>query len=254
MTTKIEWCKNQDGTKGEVWNPVTGCTKISEGCQNCYAERIAKRFWGDRPFNQVICHKDRLGQPSYWRDPKRVFVCSMSDLFHPEVPGDFIEDVIEVIANYPQHIFMVLTKRPERMKTIFTEVMIALKEKPLSNLWLGVTAENQARADERIPILLQIPAVVRFVSVEPMLESLDLTHDLDGYQGNDKYGPRLDWVIAGAESGPGARFFDESWARSLRDQCIEVNVPFFYKQGRIDGKLVKMPELDGRVWDQYPEA
>lgn len=230
MPTKIQWAQ-------ETWNPVTGCTKISEGCLNCYAERMAKRFW-DRPFSKVMCHEDRLDQPSHWRNPRRIFVCSMSDLFHPDVPEDFIFAVFNKMMLTGWHTYIVLTKRPERMAKFCNSRYF---KPPIPNIWLGVTAENQARADERIPILLETPAAVHFVSVEPMFEPIDLWGGLD-------------WVICGCESGPGARPFDEAWARDLKEQCEVSGVPFFYKQGRVEGKLVKMPELDGRVWDQYPEV
>jgi protein gp37 len=174
----------------------------------------------------------------------------MSDLFHPDVLFSFVGDVWDEMICHPRHTFMILTKRPAIMKE-FSEYYGS--EFSAKNIWLGVTAENQRCADERIPILLQIPAAVRFVSVEPMLENIDIS----GYY-RDCYGQGrknvIDWVICGCESGSGARPFDESWARDLKDQCVAANVPFFYKQGRQDGKLIKMPELDGRVWDQCPEV
>ncbi len=254
--SKIEWT---DFT----WNPVTGCTKVSEGCKNCYAERIAKRFWKDREFSEVRVHPERLGEIDRLKDPQKIFVCSMSDLFHPVVPTSFILDVWDEMVSHPRHTFIVLTKRPDRMRRFSVYYG---SEFSANNIWLGVSAENKKRANERIPILINTPAAVRFVSVEPMLEYVTMrwiaawngkalnpdnpdgrTNELDGLR-------KLSWIICGAESGPGARPFEESWARLLKNQCVAANVPFFYKQGRVDGKLVKMPELDGRVWDQYPEA
>lgn len=259
--------KNSDGSvsKGEVWNPVTGCTKVSQGCKNCYAERIASRFWGERKFSDVVCHEDRLTDPFRWKKPRRVFVNSMSDLFHEDVPKQFIVKVFNMMFKTKQHTYMVLTKRPERMMEFLIDQTI-LDGKPVpgwnlgENIWLGVSVENQETADKRIPLLLQTPAAVRFVSVEPMLGPISLhgwdgqlMRDYIGGNGSEKRGP-LDWVICGCESGPGARPFSEDWARRLKDQCVEADVPFFYKQGRhTNGQNIKMPVLDGQVWDQYPK-
>lgn len=247
--SKIEWT---DAT----WNPVTGCAKISTGCKNCYAERIANRFW-DHPFSEVRCHPERLKEPEKWKSSKRVFVCSMSDLFHKDVPDEFIEQVFYKMAlNARQHTYMILTKRPARMM----EFMNGHHECVQSHVWLGVSTENQEMADERIPLLLQTSAIVRFVSIEPMLERLDISYGLNGcpeqYKNGEWYQtyPPIDWVICGAESGPGARPFKIGWARDIKNQCVKAGVPFFFKQARIDGKLVKMPELDGKIWAEYPEA
>ena len=234
MKTKIEWTDYS-------WNPVTGCTKISAGCKNCYAERIAKRFW-DRPFSEVKLHPNRMSNPSDWKKPKKIFVCSMSDLFHEDVPMDFIADVFDEMICHSRHTFMVLTKRPLKMMA-FTQ-WYGYSSTVANNIWFGVSVENQELANERIPILLQTPASKRFVSVEPMLELINFL----------KIAPiGIDWVICGAESGVGARPFDMMWAKELKNQCLEIYVPFFFKQGQVNGKLVKMPELDGRVWAEYPE-
>ena len=194
MPTKIEWAE-------ETWNPVTGCSPISEGCQNCYAKRMANRLRGrcgypaDDPF-RVTLHPERLGEPLRWKEPRKVFVCSMGDLFHEFVPTKFIIDCLSIMAEAYQHTFMILTKRPERMRAIMSHETIAndvwLQTSrgvnaepspwPLPNVWLGVTAENQKRADERIPILLQILAVVRFVSVEPCLSAVNIVQYLQGYK------------------------------------------------------------------------
>ena len=210
--TKIEWAE-------KVWNPVTGCSKISPGCENCYAERMAFRLRGrcgypdGEPF-RVTLRPQRLEEPMRWRKSSMVFVCSMGDLFHDDVPDDFIHRVFATIGQCPQHTFIILTKRPKRMKA-FIEDYYAY-ESP-TNVWLGVTTENQEMADRRIPILLQIPAVVRFVSVEPMLGPVDLARGCE----------KIDWVICGGETGPNARPMHPDWVRSLRDQCQSAGVPFF---------------------------
>lgn len=251
MSTRIEWCD-------EVWNPVTGCTKVSEGCRHCYAETMAGRRmpaggFADRVFGEVRCHPDRLTQPLRRRKPRTVFVCSMGDLFHEAVPFDFIDQVMDVIGANIEHTFLVLTKRPLRMAEYF-------KERPelgrcwsldrgalpaaLDNLWLGVSVEDQATANERIPLLLATPAAHRFVSYEPALGPLDLVQAT----GNTSFDPGgdfppdcvLDQVIVGGESGPGARPFDVAWARSVIRQCWRGMVPCFVKQlGRLPYSEIK---------------
>ena len=273
--SRIEWT---DAT----WSPVTGCAPISEGCQNCYAQRMANRLRGrcgypaDDPF-RVTLHPERLGEPLRWRKPSRVFVCSMGDLFHPDVQPIWLSMIFNVIRECPQHTFMVLTKRPEIALEHLGNAML----QPyfgLPNLWIGVTAENQQRADERIPILLEIPAAVRFVSVEPMLGPVDLSKWLGGTwycetcectvdpefvpfseihypcENYLDFIPGIDWVICGSESGPNHRKTKIEWIRDLREQCISANVPFFLKQMEINGRMVKMPELDGKIWAQFPEV
>ena len=260
--TKIDWAD-------EVWNPTTGCTKVSAGCKNCYAERIFERFWHGQKFSDVRCYPSRLDQPSHWRKPRRVFVDSMSDLFHEDVPDEFIWKVFETITmGNRRHTYMILTKRPARMKAWFD----AYQERfwhyhapdqsqgeyvsapwPDPCIWLGVSVENQKAADERIPLLLQTPAAVRFVSVEPMLGAVDLDPTYRGFFGTLPNQPGIDWVICGCESGPGARPMAPSWVENLRDQCVEAGVPFFLKQILLGGKLVKMPVLDGKVYNQYPQ-
>jgi len=244
--TRIEWAE-------VVWNPVSGCTPISEGCQNCYAKRMANRLRGrcgypaDEPF-KVTLHEDRLGEPLRWKKPRRVFVCSMGDLFHESVPESWILAVYTAMEKCPQHTFLLLTKRIH----IAAEVLNKFTGRswPLPNVWLGVTAENQQRADERIPILLQIPAAVRFVSIEPMLGPVNLNFiGFDGVRPISAFGrcsyhthlykteclcnsPRsvgIDWVICGGETGPGARPMHPEWVRSLRDQCQAAGISFFLK-------------------------
>jgi protein gp37 len=246
--TKIEWCD-------KTYNPVTGCTKISPGCQNCYAERMSKRLAGrggypiDEPF-KVTLHPDKLDEPLHWKKPSRIFVCSMSDLFHEDVPFNFIGKVFATMANAPQHTFLILTKRAGAMKDFFDAYYSAAWALP--NVWLGVTAENQEQADKRIPILLQIPAAKRFVSVEPMLSAVNLSRylkwpickhwDADGNPrifGKYRWEKQglvakgwvgLDHVICGGESGPGARPMHPDWVRSLKDQCVADGIPFMLKQ------------------------
>ena len=245
MTTSIEWVTNPDGSKGETWNPTTGCTKVSEGCDNCYAERIANRFGGPGYFDTVRLHPDRLDKPLYWRKPRRVFVDSMSDLFHDDVPGELIARVFAVMALSGEHTFQVLTKRPGRMASVLSSeaVVSAVRKRvdqylpgaeltawPLLNVWLGVSVENQKWADVRIPKLLETPAAVRFLSCEPLLGPVDfrawLPWKTRAYEGNLS----IDWCIVGGESGPHARPMHPTWVRSLRDQCQAAGVPFFFKQ------------------------
>lgn len=273
MPTSIEWVRNPDGTKGETWNPVTGCTKISAGCRSCYAERMSKRLAGRygypaAPHNfDVTLHPDKLDQPLKWKKPRRVFVCSMGDLFHEDVPFTYITSVLGYLNLASQHTFMILTKRPDRMLEYhqrFAERMGWETTRPLPNLCLGVTVEN---ADQlwRIDHLLATPAAVRFVSCEPLLGPVDFGHlwlgeehtaDCGGCKatpvrgqpycpGHDAGG--IHWIIAGAETGPGARPMDLDWARDLRDQCVAAGVPFFFKRDS-DGNR----ELDGRLWEQWP--
>lgn len=293
--SRIEWT---DAT----WSPVTGCAPISEGCQNCYARRMANRLRGrcgypaDDPF-RVTLHPERLNEPLKWKTPRRVFVCSMGDLFHEDVHPYDIMQIFNVMEKAKHHTFLVLTKRPERMLEVYKrlrpgttipgpyfsitgigEGWAGSPPRLPDNIWLGITAENQQRADERIPILLQIPAAVRFVSIEPMLGPVDLTriggdwygngriNALKGLQNDDtyvneynlrwkaKHCGELDWVICGSESGPNHRKTKIEWIRDLREQCISANVPFFLKQMEINGRMVKMPELDGKIWAQFPEV
>lgn len=334
--TAIEWT---DAT----WNPVHGCSKVSAGCTNCYAEKVSHRFgFTSKPWNatyaseNVKLHPERLDQPLRWKQPRRIFVNSMSDLFHEQVPFDFIDQVFAVMALSPRHTFQILTKRPSRMLEYFdsyngyTEKLGCITPYmeqygwqsredlmtigapagssypndtpwPLPNVWLGVSVENQQAADERIPFLLQTPAAVRFLSCEPLLGAVEISNFLvceqyagewkeprKGTVGGKPYQvarirPRVDWVIAGGESGPNARPMHPDWARSLRDQCVDAGVPFFFKQfgewapgsnfvGHIHsgkshdfgqnlddnnsvwrvGKKAAGRSLDGRTWDEFP--
>lgn len=240
--TSIEWTD-------AVWNPVTGCTKVSEGCRHCYAETIAGRFWGARQFADVQCHDGRLEQPLRWRKPRRVFVNSMSDLFHPDVPTEFIARVFEVMARCPQHVFQVLTKRPERMCRLLPLIRYYHSTR-LDHIWLGVSVEDQATADARIPLLLQTPATVRFVSCEPLLGPIRFKQqNPDGFWPPNAPQPDvawlrhkdwpddfqywttgLQWVIVGGESGAKARRCNVTWIRSIVQQCQAAGTPCFVKQ------------------------
>ncbi len=246
MATKIEWCD-------ETWNPVTGCTPASEGCRNCYAERMFRRnLWG-YDFTPGTFHENRLNQPMHWRRPRRIFVCSMGDLFHASVSTRSIYDVLEIVETCQQHTFILLTKRPERMARVegeWIEDSIAndgdisrswIGEMP--NLWCGATTENQARYDARFNHLQKQIVFVRFISAEPLLGPIDL----GPLRFDDEKRPYLDWVICGAETGPGKRPMNLDWARSLRDQCINADVPFFFKKDSDGNKT-----LDGETWHQYP--
>jgi protein gp37 len=247
----IEWT-------GDTWNPVTGCDRVSEGCDRCYALTLAKRLkvMGN-PRYQVdgsprtsgpgfglTVHPDKLQEPLRWRAPRPIFVNSMSDLFHDEVPAQFIEKVFNVMHETPTHVYQVLTKRPGRMASVVRRLgdLRGNRAWPLPNVWLGVSVENQRWADVRIPKLLEAPAAVRFLSCEPLLGPVDLSEYLD----------RLEWVIVGGESGAGFRALNLDWARSLRDQCVSASVPFFFKQvggvtPKAGGRL-----LDGREWNDLP--
>ncbi|MGA5767381.1 DUF5131 family protein [Streptomyces pseudogriseolus] len=341
-TSKIEWT---DAT----WNVVTGCEKVSPGCDNCYAETFAERWRGipghhfETGFD-VTLRPERLTIPLKWRKPKRVFVNSMSDLFHKDIPDSYIAQVFAVMARTPQHTYQILTKRHGRMRSLVgslidggqnlleaapdEETAHALYDAhwPLPNVWLGVSVEDQKRADLRIPALVDTAAAVRFLSCEPLLGPIDLTawmpaghaswycqapgcrrfyagplqqhcpdcgsegHWTGSHTGNGRpNGQPIGWVIAGGESGHGSRPMSPDWARSLRDQCAAAQVPFLFKQwgeyqptdwkvigrpadrrnvlvgGPIDdlghrwemrrvGKGKAGRELDGRTWDEFPQA
>lgn len=259
--TDIEWADY-------TWSPVTGCSPASAGCDNCYAARIAKRFEGTKAFPDgfnVTLHPERLNDPRKLKQAgQMIFVCSMADLFHPDVPDSFIESVFAVMRNTPQHTFFVLTKRPERMFSKDWAVcsdQFAVDSKMISqwyapNIWLGVSAENQEAADKRIPVLMDLPVAHRFVSVEPMLGPVDLCvipANCHGFNGDDvaedyfsaltgwTYDPQdrmmgrklfnhLEWVICGGETGSGARKCQAEWVERLFDQCHTFYVPFFFKK------------------------
>lgn len=234
--TAIEWT---DAT----WNPVSGCTKISPGCDHCYAERIAERFRGtpNHPFSNgfdLTLRPHKLDEPLHWRRPRRVFVNSMSDLFHKEIPREFLDKVFDTMERANWHVFQVLTKRSSLLRRYVNE-RYADRSSP-AHIWLGVSIEDR-RALVRLKHLASAHISIRFVSFEPLLEDLgDL--DLTG----------VHWAIVGGESGPGARPIDREWVRSIRDQCRASSVAFFFKQwGGIRAKSGGN-RLDGKQWLQYP--
>ena len=236
--SKIEWT---DAT----WNPVTGCTQISPGCAHCYAKTFAERFRGvpghpyELGFDPQLRPK-RLDQPLRWTKPRTIFVNSMSDLFHEDVPDSYIHEVFEVMQAADQHRYQVLTKRAERLAALAPSLPWP------DHIWMGVSVENQ-RWTSRIAPLRGTPAAIKFLSCEPLLGPLEL--DLNG----------IDWVIAGGESGPGARPMRPDWVRRIRDQCLASGTPFFFKQwgahdrqGRRVGKKRAGHFLDRRKWNGMP--
>lgn len=234
----IEWT---DAT----WNPVRGCTKISPGCKHCYAQTFAERFRGVKghPYEQGFDLRlvpEKLNEPLTWRSPKLVFVNSMSDLFQTGVPEDYIEAVSRVMVSARWHTFQVLTKRSERMRDQLQSRLRFTTDK--SNIWWGVSVEDRKHGLPRIEHLRAAPAAVRFLSVEPLLEDLGEV-DLSG----------IHWVIVGGESGPGARPMKKEWVISIRNQCHEQNVPFFFKQWGGVRKAKNGRLLDGRTYDAYPQ-
>jgi protein gp37 len=251
--TKIEWCD-------QTINPIIGCTKVSEACDNCYAEVMARRLAGMKhtkdDYSQVLTaghwngnivfRVKELLKPEKWTKPQRIFITSMGDLFHENVLDQWLIEIMFMVKNNPQHTFIMLTKRPKRMLEFFTNCPTSPFMEPLPNLWMGVTIENQFQADKRIPILLKIPAAKRFISCEPLLSFIDLENirqynsenrHIASYQVlkpikyfGDSNRPALDWVIAGAETGNRARIMYTSWAQLLFEQCKKANVPFFLKK------------------------
>ena len=230
--SKIEWT---DAT----WNPVTGCNKISPGCKRCYAERMAKRLKAtgmDKYRNgfEVTLHPDTLDIPLRWRKSRSIFVNSMSDLFHVDVPDDFVRQVFDVMQRAHWHRYQVLTKRPERVAALNAELPWP------AQVWLGVSVES-ADYVHRIDLLRETSAAVKFLSLEPLLGPLPELN-LQG----------IDWVIVGGESGPGARPMQEAWALDIRDQCLDAGVAFHFKQWGGVFKKRNGRELDGRTWDEMP--
>lgn len=296
--TKIEWT---DAT----WNPITGCSVVSAGCKNCYAMKLAGTRLKHHPSRagltintsngpvwngEVRFNRDWLDQPIKWKRPRMIFVCAHGDLFHESVPDEWVDRVFAVMALCPQHTFQVLTKRPERMREYMGDLhpgskrVLAIRQAtsplmaiagnpsfaihfPLPNVWLGVSVENQEAADERIPLLLDTPAAIRWISAEPLLGPVDISNwiDPDYFTGCADDGIKgLHWVVAGGESGLNARPMHPDWARLLRNQCNEAGVAFHFKQWgewKTDesvpliecvGKKAAGRILDGRTWDEYP--
>jgi protein gp37 len=234
LGSTIEWTQ-------ATWNPVTGCTKISAGCKNCYAERMAKRLkaMGKPQYAngfKLTLQPEALELPLRWKRPRTIFVNSMSDLFHQEVPPEFIKKVFGVINRCPQHTFQILTKRPE----IAAQLADQLHWTP--NIWMGTSVEN-ALVLGRIASLRRIPARIRFLSVEPLLGPIPKL-PLTG----------IHWVIVGGESGPGARPMSPEWVRAIRDRCIAEQVPFFFKQWGGVNKKAAGRILDGEPWDGMPKT
>jgi protein gp37 len=238
QNSSIEWT---DAT----WNPVSGCSKITAGCDNCYAERIAERFRGvpAHPFENgfdLTLRPHKVREPLTWRIPKRIFVNSMSDLFHKDVPKTFIDDVFTTMEKADWHVFQILTKRSSLMRN-YVNARYGRGVAP-NHIWLGVSVENR-KALVRLTHLKQTQAAVRFISFEPLLEDLAVLN-LAG----------IHWAIAGGESGPGARTVMPEWVRSIRDQCSAQRVAFFFKQWGGRTSKAKGNRLDGRHWLQYPTA
>ena len=231
--SKIEWTES-------TWNPVTGCTKISAGCQNCYAERMAKRLHAMGVDNyrngfEVTLHSHVLNKPLSWKQPQTIFVNSMSDLFHELVPDYFIQNIFDVMRKASWHRFQVLTKRSERLLHLNQSI-----DWP-ENVWMGVTVEN-ADCMYRIEHLRNTGAIIKFLSLEPLLGPL---HKMNL--------ENIDWVIAGGESGPGARPIEADWVRDIRDQCVKSKTPFFFKQWGGVNKKKNGRTLDERTWSQMPK-
>ena len=228
------------GWAEESWNPTTGCTKISPGCAHCWAERMAWRLQGMGQKRyvsgfRVTTHADLLEKPLHWAKPRLVYVSFMGDLFHDEVPDEFIERVFDVMVRSPQHRFHLLTKRPERLAAMSSRLPWPAK------VWAGVTVEDAAHRG-RADWLRQTGAAVKYLVLEPLLGPVDAI-DLSG----------IDWVILGGESGPGARPVHIDWVRSVRDQCLDAGVPFYFKQWGGVRRKETGRELDGRLWSERPQ-
>ncbi len=246
--TKIEWVQNKDGTKGQTWNPTTGCTKISHGCKYCYAETMAKRLkmMGVKGYENgfdLVIQKQRLMQPLQRKKATTYFVNSMSDLFHEDIPDSFIEQVFDVIKQTPQHTYQIVTKRSERMAYFCQQHIMP------DNVWLGVSVEDKEYGLPRIEHLKTIKARIRFLSIEPLLEHLG-TIDLSG----------IHWVIVGGESGPKARPMKAEWVTDIKKQCKKAKVKFFFKQwgsrgadGKKRSKKANGRELAGKIWNEMPQ-
>jgi protein gp37 len=299
--SRIEWT---DAT----WNIATGCTRVSAACDHCFIERTPPLRMAGRRFDRpgigattgVLLHPERLEQPLHWRKPRRIFVCSLADLFHKDVPDDLIARLWAVMAATPQHTYQILTKRPARMRALLSSIDFDLAVAdawsalgtsagsldggdhtppyPLPNVWIGVTVEDQDMADQRIPVLLDTPAAVRWISAEPLLGPIDLSRgdgcarnwlpDLDpGGEESSYTDPtvvccgcgmpypcnqgcaHLDWVVLGGESGPGSRPMHPDWARNLRDQCADTDVPFYFKAWGNWCPPAELPDESFRDWE-----
>jgi len=230
--SSIEWTE-------VTWNPVTGCNKISPGCKFCYAERLSKRLkaMGQTRYSNgflLTLQPQALIDPYKWHKPRVVFVNSMSDLFHKDIPVEYIQKVFKVMNDCPQHQFQILTKRADRVAKIAKHLSWT------DNIWMGVSVENQ-KYTTRIPSLLQVPAAIRFLSVEPLIGEID-NLQLNG----------INWVIVGGESGPGARPMKKEWVIKIRDLCLQNNVPFFFKQWGGTNKKKTGRTLENKIWNEMP--
>ncbi len=232
--SSIEWTQS-------TWNPITGCTKISPGCKNCYAERMARRLHAMRQANyrngfKLTVHPQTVSLPLSWKKPQMIFVNSMSDLFHAQAPKDFIREIFSTMNQACWHVYQILTKRAEQLTKLDKSLPWA------DNIWMGVTVESSDYL-YRINHLRQSSALNKFISFEPLLGSIG-TLNLEG----------IDWVIAGGESGPGARIVQKEWITEIRDQCINAGIPFFFKQWGGVRKKRNGKTLDGRVWNEFPSG
>lgn len=232
--SSIEWTES-------TWNPVTGCSKISSGCKNCYAERMSKRLQAMGQPNykdgfSVACHEHVLELPLKWKKPQTIFVNSMSDLFHQKVKKTFIKKVFDVMNRASIHTFQVLTKRADRLAELSDELTWS------KNIWVGVSVENEKYVN-RIDALRYTEANVKFISFEPLIASVGKVNLKN-----------IDWAIVGGESGPGSRYMDPAWVIDLRDQCLKQKVPFFFKQWGGVNKKKAGRQLEGRYWDQMPKV
>ncbi len=267
------------GWTDATWNVVTGCSRVSDGCRHCYAEALSLRFgWSTLPWTaanaafNIRFHPKRLHYPLQWKAPRRIFVNSMSDLFHDQVPNQLILAMFTVMRAATQHTFQILTKRPERMRDFMQHLawrttteeeraqgksgwqayLDSPGSSPLPNVIVRVSVEHQREADQRIPLLLATPAAAKMISCEPLLSPVDLHTYLREFTAGTIGGHRLiDWVIVGGESGNYFRPMELDWARTIRDQCREASVPFFYKQGAGLHPGLNAT-LDGVAWQQYP--
>jgi protein gp37 len=245
--SKIEWTE-------KTWNPVTGCTKCSQACDHCYAERMARRLQAAKQAKyrngfRVTLHPDCLEEPLRWKKPCRVFVCSMSDLFHPDVPDVFRDQVFDTMERARWHTFQVLTKRWASM-ALYIQVrycsMLKWGREQTRNIWLGMSAWDQRSYEAALHATIsRIGGMsdVLFLSLEPLLGPVRILEPLARH---------LDWIIIGGESGPGARPMDDAWVRGIIGDCNRLGIPVFYKQRLDNGRKISMPEIDGRTWAEYP--
>ena len=238
--SKISWCDY-------TWSPVTGCTPCGPGCQNCWANAIAPRLEGDF---EVTLRRERLEEPLRWTKPRRIFVVPRGDLFHPHVPFKFQCKVLDVMRQATHHVFFVLTKRPKLMELVVRDYMVGHRceidlAKDFRHVWWGISVENKDKWFERVPALIALEDINRYISFEPLLEDIPLMPE--GWL------PYLHWFIVGGESGPKHRPMRIDWVRQIRDVALDRNIPFFFKQ-RSNLYPERGKELDGREWEQYPFA